>query len=185
MLTGGDTISARLIGKNFFDFKPTHTLFLAMNHLPKVAAGGDGFWRRVRKINFDVTIPPEQQDKMLSHKLVEREGAGILQWMIEGAQRVLKDGKVSEPESVLVATNEYRNEEDNIAQFITDRVFINTMMGVSAAELYNNYKDWCARESENAMPRTQLLRELSHRLPLVKEKSRKGNQYTGIGLYEE
>jgi P4 family phage/plasmid primase-like protien len=185
MLTGGDTISARLIGKNFFDFKPTHTLFLAMNHLPKVAAGGDGFWRRVRKINFDVTIPPEQQDKMLSHKLVEREGAGILQWMIEGAQRVLKDGKVSEPESVLVATNEYRNEEDNIAQFITDRVFINPMMGVSAAELYNNYKDWCARESENAMPRTQLLRELSHRLPLIKEKSRKGNQYTGIGLYEE
>lgn len=185
MLTGGDTISARLIGKNFFDFKPTHTLFLAMNHLPKVAAGGDGFWRRVRKINFEVTIPADQQDKLLSQKLVQQEGAGILQWMVEGAQRVLSEGKIPEPESVLVATNEYRNEEDNIAQYINDRVFINPMMGVSAAELYNNYKEWCTRESEQPMPRTQLVRELTNRLPIVKDKSRKGNQYNGIGLYEE
>ena len=185
MLTGGDTISARLIGKNFFDFKPTHTLFLAMNHLPKVAAGGDGFWRRVRKINFEVTIPTDQQDKLLAQKLVQLEGPGILQWMIAGAQRVLEEGKIPEPESVLVATNEYRNEEDNIAQYIADRVFINQFMAVSAAELYNNYKDWCVRESEQPMPRTQLVRELATRLPIVKDKSRKGNQYTGIGLYED
>jgi hypothetical protein len=58
-------------------------------------------------------------------------------------------------------------------------------MGVSAAELYNNYKAWCIQESEQPIPRTQLVRELSNRLPIVKDKSRKGNQYTGIGLYEE
>ena len=185
MLTGGDTISARLIGKNFFDFKPTHTLFLAMNHLPKVAAGGDGFWRRVRKINFQVTIAADKQDKLLAQKLIQQEGAGILQWMMEGAKRVLENGQVNEPESVLVATKEYRHEEDNIAQYIEDRVFVNSYMGVSAAELYNNYKDWCIQESEQPIPRTQLIRELSNRLPIVKDKSRKGNQYTGIGLYEE
>lgn len=185
MLTGGDTISARLIGKNFFDFKPTHTLFLAMNHLPKVGAGGDGFWRRVRKINFAVTISADKQDKLLAQKLVQREGAGILQWMVEGAKRVLENGKIHEPEAVLVATKEYRHEEDNIAQYIDDRVFINSYMGVSAAELYNNYKSWCVAESEQPIPRTQLVRELISRLPIVKDKSRKGNQYTGIGLYED
>jgi P4 family phage/plasmid primase-like protien len=185
MLTGGDTISARLIGKNFFDFKPTHTLFLAMNHLPKVAAGGDGFWRRVRKINFQVTIAPDKQDKLLAQKLIQQEGPGILYWMMQGAKRVLENGQVNEPESVLVATKEYRHEEDNIAQYIDDRIFINSYMGVSAAELYNNYKAWCIQESEQPIPRTQLVRELSNRLPIVKDKSRKGNQYTGIGLYEE
>jgi putative DNA primase/helicase len=105
--------------------------------------------------------------------------------MMQGAKRVLENGQVNEPESVLVATKEYRHEEDNIAQYIDDRIFINSYMGVSAAELYNNYKAWCIQESEQPIPRTQLVRELSNRLPIVKDKSRKGNQYTGIGLYEE
>jgi len=185
MLTGGDTISARLIGKNFFDFKPSHTLILAMNHLPKVSAGGDGFWRRVRKINFDVTIPPEKQNKHLAQMLIDEEGPGILQWMVEGAQRVYQSGSLNEPESVRMATQEYQLEEDNIAQYVTDRTFVNAHMSYSAQEIYNNYKMWCQQESETPISRTQLLRELTHRLPLVKEKGRRGVRYTGVGLYEE
>lgn len=185
MLTGGDTISARLIGKNFFDFKPSHTLILAMNHLPKVSSGGDGFWRRVRKINFDVTIPPEKQNKHLAQELIASEGPGILQWMIEGAQRVYENGFLNEPESVRTATTEYQLEEDNIAQYVTDRTFVNAHMSYSAQEIYNNYKQWCQQESETPISRTQLLRELTNRLPLVKEKGRRGIRYTGIGLYDE
>lgn len=185
MLTGGDTISARLIGKNFFDFKPTHTLVLAMNHLPKVTAGGEGFWRRVRKINFSVTIAPEKQDKELAQKLIQREGPGILQWMMDGAKRVLENGQLNEPESVVIATKEYQLEEDHIAQFIEERVMVNPYMGSSATEIFNNYKAWCTKESEQPLTRTQLIRELTHRLPIVKDKNKKGNVITGIGLYED
>lgn len=184
MLTGGDTISARLIGKNFFDFKPTHTLILAMNHLPKVSAGGDGFWRRVRKVNFEVTIPTEEQDKLLATKLVRFEGPGILQWMIAGAQRVLENGTLTEPESVVVATKEYRNEEDHLAQFVSDTVFVNAYSNVSGAELYAAYKAWCMREAETPVSKLQLIRELSNRLPMVKAGSSKGQRFSGIGLYE-
>ena len=184
MLTGGDTISARLIGKNFFDFKPTHTLILAMNHLPKVSAGGDGFWRRVRKINFEVTIPVEEQDKTLASKLVKFEGPGILQWMIKGAQRVLENGALTEPESVVVATKEYRTEEDHLAQFVSDAVMINAYSNVSGAELYAAYKAWCMREAETPISKLQLIRELSNRLPMVKSSSGKGQRFSGIGLYD-
>ena len=184
MLTGGDTISARMIGKNFFDFKPTHTLVLAINHLPKVSAGGAGFWRRVRKINFDVVIPLEEQDKMLAQNLVSEEGPGILRWMMEGAIRVLQNSGLREPESVLIATKEYQFEEDNIAQYITDRIFINQHTSYAVADIYDNYKLWCNQESETPLNRTQLIRELSNRLPMVKEKTKRGIKYTGVGLYE-
>ena len=184
MLTGGDTISARLIGKNFFDFKPTHTLILAMNHLPKVSAGGDGFWRRVRKVNFDVTIPAEEQDKLLATKLVRFEGPGILNWMIEGAQRVLTNGVIAEPESVLVATTEYRTEEDHLAQFIKDAVYVNAYSTVSGAELYSTYKYWCVREAEIPISKLQLIRELSNRLPMVKAPGGKGQRFSGISVYD-
>jgi P4 family phage/plasmid primase-like protien len=184
MLTGGDTISARLIGKNFFDFKPTHTLILAMNHLPKVSAGGDGFWRRVRKINFDVTIPVEEQDKLLASKLVKFEGPGILQWMIVGAQRVLENGNLTEPESVVVATKEYRTEEDHLSQFVSDAIMVNAYSNVSGGELYAAYKAWCVREAETPVSKLHLVRELSNRLPMVKSTSSKGQRFSGIGLYE-
>ena len=58
-------------------------------------------------------------------------------------------------------------------------------MSYSVGEIYENYKTWCNRESESPLPRTQLIRELSNRLPMVKEKTKRGIKYTGIGLYDE
>jgi len=159
-------------------------LILAMNHLPKVSAGGDGFWRRVRKVNFDVTIPAEEQDKLLATKLVRFEGPGILNWMIVGAQRVLANGVIAEPESVLVATTEYRTEEDHLAQFIKDAVYVNAYSTVSGAELYSTYKYWCVREAEAPISKLQLIRELSNRLPMVKATGGKGQRFSGISVYD-
>jgi hypothetical protein len=52
-------------------------------------------------------------------------------------------------------------------------------------EIFNNYKAWCIKESEQPLTRTQLVRELMHRLPIVKDKNKKGNISTGRGLYED
>ena len=36
-LTGGDQLKARYLHQDFFSFKPTHTLFLAINRVPEVS----------------------------------------------------------------------------------------------------------------------------------------------------
>ena len=181
MLTGGDTLSARFMGQNFFDFKPTHTLFMAVNHLPEVKSGGDGFWRRLRKIDFRKTIPADKRKENLAQLLIEAEGAGILQWMIEGAVRVTNQG-FSEPESVKLATQSYRHEEDHIAKFIDERTIIADTAAVTKTALFNAYRDWCAENGEKPVTQNNLTREVKARLGVSESDSVGFKMFVGVDL---
>ena len=181
MLTGGDTLSARFMGQNFFDFKPTHTLFMAVNHLPEVKSGGDGFWRRLRKIDFRKTIPVEKRKENLAQLLIEEEGAGILQWMIEGAVRVTNQG-FSEPESVKMATQSYRHEEDHIAKFIDERTIIADTASVTKVSLFNAYREWCYENGEKPVTQNNLTREVKGRLGVTESESAGFKMFVGVDL---
>lgn len=183
MLTGGDIISARKMYKDFFDFKPSHTLFLALNHLPSVKSGGSGFWRRLRKIDFNYQVPEALQKQGLAEDIFQEEGGGVLAWMIEGAKRVIKQG-LSEPNSVKLATTEYRFEEDHVAKYIEDCVVQNPLASVQSSDLLSSYKRWCQENGENPMPMTPFIRELRMRLPISPLRGAQGRRaYGGIFLY--
>ena len=183
MLTGGDIISARKMYKDFFDFKPSHTMFLALNHLPSVKSGGSGFWRRLRKIDFSYQVPEALQKQGLADDIVKEEGAGVLAWMIEGAKRVLAQG-LTEPNAVKLATTEYRFEEDHISKFIEDCVQQNALASVNSSDLLHTYRQWCQSEGETPLPTTPLIRELKMRLPIASIRGAGGRRaYSGIFLY--
>lgn len=183
MLTGGDTISARKMYKDFFDFKPSHTLFLAVNHLPSVRSGGSGFWRRLRKIDFTYQVPEGLQKQGLSDQIATIEGAGVLAWMVEGAKRVLSQG-LTEPASVKLATTEYRFEEDHISKFIEDCVAQNPMGTVTSEQLLSAYRNWCSQNGETSLAMTPFIRELRMRIPISPTRGAHGRRaYSGIYLY--
>jgi P4 family phage/plasmid primase-like protien len=185
MLTGGDTISARKLYKDFFDFRPSHTLFLALNHLPSVRSGGAGFWRRLRKIDFKYQVPPEKQRQGLSDDIVNKEGPGILSWMIEGAMRVIANG-ISEPHSVLIATNEYRGEEDHISKFVEEMIVESPMFTTTSEALLRGYRTWCSDNGEQALATTPFLRELRMRVQMTPVRRTGGARaYNGIGFYDQ
>jgi putative DNA primase/helicase len=68
-LTGGDPIKARHMGKDFFEFQPTHKLWLCTNHRPAIRGTDLAIWRRILLVPFEVTIPPEERDPRLEQKL--------------------------------------------------------------------------------------------------------------------
>jgi len=61
-LTGGDTITARFLYGEFFEFLPTFKFFLGVNNRPLIKGTDHAIWRRIRLIPFNVTIPTEEQD---------------------------------------------------------------------------------------------------------------------------
>ena len=75
--TGGDAIRARRMREDFWQFDPTHKLFLATNHKPVVTGTDHAIWRRLRMIPFEVTTSDDDMDKKLPEKLRE-ELPGIL-----------------------------------------------------------------------------------------------------------
>ncbi len=183
MLTGGDTLSARFMGQNFFDFKPTHTLFMAVNHLPEVKSGGEGFWRRLRKIDFRKTIPAEKRKENFAQLLIQEEGPGILQWMIDGAVRVTHQG-FNEPESVKMATQNYRHEEDHIAKFLDERTILSDVSSVTKVSLFNAYRDWCIDNGEKPITQNSLVREMKTRMPIRESESAGFKMLVGIDLLQ-
>jgi putative DNA primase/helicase len=109
-LTGGDTVAARFLYREFFEFKPRFKVWLAANYKPEIRGTDYAIWRRIRLIPFTVTIPPEEQIPDLAEQLKE-ELSGILNWALEGLRDWLANGLQPPPE-VTEATEAYRAEMD-------------------------------------------------------------------------
>lgn len=141
MLTGADIITARFMRGDFFDFAPTHHLWLAGNHKPRVKATTYGLWRRMRLIPFSVQFKPEEMDRTLPEKL-QAEWPGILQWAIRGAISWHNDG-FKTPEVVRKATKAYQNEENVFASYLHERYSFEDGARTSAKSLREDYVSWC------------------------------------------
>lgn len=119
-LTGGNRIKARRMRQDYYEFPPTHKLFLAANHEPEIRGSDEGIWSRVKLVPFSVFIPVEERVKNLHEMLAREEGPGILAWAVQGCLEWQRGG-LQEPPEVQKATEAYRTDMDTIAGFLADR----------------------------------------------------------------
>lgn len=157
-LTGQDTITARFMRAEWFDFKPTHKLWLSTNHKPEIRGTDTAIWRRIRLIPWTVTIPPAEQDKKLPEKLRD-ELPGILAWIVRGCLEWQREG-LRAPDEVRRATGEYRAEMDVLAAFVSECCEEGVDFWDYSKELYDTYKRWCEDNGE----RTESKRRFGERL---------------------
>ena len=177
-VTGGDTITARFLHQEFFEFKPQFKLFLATNHKPEIWGTDHAIWRRIRLIPFTVTIPPAEQDEALPDKLVA-ELPGILAWAVEGCRQWLEQG-LEEPDAVRAATGAYRDEMDLLAGFLSACCVLETRAQVWARDLYRAYQAWCQENGERELAQRTFGRKLTERG--VKKQRSTGGKYVYLGL---
>ena len=145
-LTGGDTIAARFLRAEWFDFRPEFKLWLATNHKPVIRGTDRGIWDRIRLIPFNVSIPDERQDKELAGKLM-LELPGILGWAVKGCLDWQRAG-LDLPEEVRDATEGYRTEMDTLAAFLDERCTVAPAESAAARDLYAAYRTWCEDTGE-------------------------------------
>jgi putative DNA primase/helicase len=153
LLTGGDRITARRMRQDFFNFTPTHKLWLLGNHRPEVGTGGHAFWRRMRIIPFERQVPDARKIDNLAAELVDEEGPGILHWLIEGATRYLATrDPLTGPASVRVATAAYQTTEDHVGRFLQECCLQGDSpdLRVEQKALYETYGRWCSEEGIRA-----------------------------------
>lgn len=145
-LTGGDTLTARFMGKDFFTFTPTHTLAVLTNNMLETRGGGSpALWRRMRLIPFLYTVPKRDRDPYLEQALMD-EAPGILAWLIQGTLDYLNDG-LREPESVRLATSEYEADQNTVRQFVAEVCTIHEvnqdLFQVPVPRVRAAYERWC------------------------------------------
>jgi len=141
-LTGGDTITARKLYQNEFEFKPKFKLMLNTNSLPNVTDSTLFTSDRVRIITFDRHFEPHEQNPRLKQELTARANlSALLNWCIEGLKNYRKTGE-KPPKSVLMATEQYKNESDKIAVFFGD-CMKRSDFNSSGADVYSCFCRWC------------------------------------------
>ena len=182
LITGGDTLSARYLYGEWFDFRPKFKCWLTTNHKPQIPGGGDqALWDRIKLIPFDVRIPENEvipTEVLLS--ILCAELPGILNWTIQGCLDYQKHGLV-DPERVRDAIFDYREEEDVLADFIGERCIKNKDMEVSRAQLYQTYYEWCMNRKVKAFGQVRFARAIAVK-GYTTRKSNGQRIWMGLGL---
>jgi putative DNA primase/helicase len=181
-LTGGDMQHARKLYGNPFTFEPHFKIFVGTNQKPTIRATDEAMWRRVRLIPFDVTIPEAERDGDLPDKL-KAEAAGILAWAVRGCRAWLAGG-LKEPAKVLAATQDYREEEDDVGAFIEACCAVSKSSMVAKAKLYEAYESF-SDEPMSQKAFTQRLREKKFEEGRAHVGRKKVRTWEGLTLFEE
>lgn len=59
-ITGGDTVTARFLYRDEFEFRPAFKLWLIANHAARIRHGSDAIWRGILRIRFEHTVPDDK-----------------------------------------------------------------------------------------------------------------------------
>jgi putative DNA primase/helicase len=180
-LTGQDTIAARFMRAEWFDFKPTHALHLSTNHKPEIRGTDAAIWRRIRLVPWTVAIPPEEQDRKLAEKL-RAELPGVLAWIVRGCLAWQRNG-LQAPEEVREATKAYRAEMDVLAAFLGDCCVRGKEEEEFAGALWEAWKRWCEVTGEQHGTQKRFGGRLAERGYLNHRDSRTGKKvWSGLCL---
>lgn len=148
-LCSTDEIYAEKKYKDPFSYIPTHTLVLYTNHLPKVGAIDKGTWRRLLVIPFDAKIEGSADIKNYADYLYEKAGGAILAWVIDGAMKVIQeDYKIDLPQKVHDAIEHYKENNDWLSHFLSERCEVDESYTAKSGEVYNEYRMFCNQVGE-------------------------------------
>lgn len=182
-LTGGDTLTARFLQKEFFDFEPTHKLWMYGNHKPVIKGKTTAIWERVKLIPFLVTIPKSEQDPQLKDKLIQQELSGILAWLVAGCIAWQRSG-LGQPDEVTQAVQEYRIESDTVAKFVGECCIMGEQYRVRAKNLRIAYEKFCEEFGYPVEDGKKFWASLEQMGVQKSARLSFGYQYIGIGLLE-
>jgi len=179
-ITGGEKITCRYLYSDLFEYTPTFKVMMATNHRPEIKGTDEGIWRRIHLVPFTMKIADKDRKKNYADELLE-ELPGILLWCVNGCLKWRKQG-LAKPSLVENATKDYREDMDELGEFIDVCCQISEDERVMSSKLYSAYEEWCNRNG--------IRLPLKNRSFSIKIKERgfktvhknTGNEWQGIGL---
>lgn len=161
-LTGADVLTARLMRADFFDFVPTHKLWLGANHKPVITGTDPAVWRRIHLVPFAVSIADVvARDAHFPDKL-RAEYPGILAWAVRGCLDWQRRG-LDPPDAVRTATAAYRRDSDTIGDFLEECCVLEPEATATVASIYAAYVAWAERSGEKSLTKKAFSQRLAER----------------------
>jgi P4 family phage/plasmid primase-like protien len=160
-LTGGDPIQARALYSDSEIFEPQFSLVVCTNALFEIKSNDDGTWRRMKLIDYmskfisegethtDDTPYVFPKDKSLKEKL-PKWAPVFVSMLVKRAFET--DGEVIDCAEVVAASGKYRQGQDCISGFITEKIVKAPGKTVGKQSLNVVFKEWFQVNLGNRKP---------------------------------
>ena len=163
---------------------PSAKLVFATNHLPPFADTSNGIWRRMCVIPFHERFDEGCRDLHRADRLRD-ELPGILNWALEGSQRLLQQDAFTTCEVCDQACSEHRHDSDPFRQFFDECCVLSEGAIVPVDELYFAYKEFCEHSGKKSKAKSEFGKQMRtlqgvHRRRGTTE--RRAYEYCGIAI---
>lgn len=166
-LVAGDRVRARRLYEDGFEFDAVGKHLYAANEVPDVDIPDDdeAFWRRWMLVEFPNHYPPSERDPGLRDRLTEPEAlSGVLNWAIEGWDRLLEQGHFTNEERYAHEKRErWQAWGDSLDKFVSECVERDTdAENISTTEAHRRYAAWCRENDEKPASQQHLTNTLKN-----------------------
>ena len=192
-LTGGDTIQARALYREPFEFKPQFKMVLCCNDKPDLPEHDQGTWRRVRNTDYITAFRPEPQEEcVLQFKMDDRLSDKMENWtepfmsLLLHYNKKYKNGhcRIPHPE-ILEYTAGYRKQGDHFSDFMEDRFELiddDASEGVAFNIAHQEYQSWYNSNHPNSNGQKNRKEFQAFMDEKFKSKSTGGRNKTYLGI---
>jgi putative DNA primase/helicase len=167
-----EPIQARLKYCNSFEMENYAKLCFNCNELPRDIDKHHAYFRRLLIIPFNVQIPEAKQDKELAKKIIEKELAGVFNWILEGLERLIKNKRFTESVTVTKEIESYQNDSDSVALFLKEFNFAHhPTKSILLKDIFNLYREFCSSDGYNWLNKQNFSRRLRnlHKYKIVRK----------------
>lgn len=183
-LISRDPMSAENKGKDAYTTVPRGTLFLALNAMFSVTSHEHGFWRKICMIPFNVRLAENDKDRDpdFHKKLTEdpAEMAVIIDWLLEGALRLIERGGLPEemPDAVKALAEQTRQETDTSASYFAERMVIEEEgTWTDKNDVYDDYRNYVLNElGRKPVGAEEFWKRVRERMPELQQKQKKATK---------
>ena len=193
-LTGGDPLLGRALYCDSEIFIPQFSLVVCTNALFEIKSNDDGTWRRMKLVDFlakfisegethtDSTKYVFPKDKSLKEKL-PKWAPVFISMLIKRACET--DGEVKDCPEVVAASNKYRQSQDAISGFITDKIIkVENQNGINQTSLNDAFKEWFQMNYGNRKA-PKLSELIDKMIEKFGNKNTKSNKWHNIKIKED
>lgn len=157
-LTGDETISARFMRQDYFEFRRTHKHLIFGNNRPMLRVVDDALKARLHVVPFKANFSGDAGDPDMPNKL-RAEAPQILQWLIDGHELWAEEGTLRRCTAVQEETDRYFDSQSTPDLWI-EECCIRDLPGevpheTESTALYASFKAWKDARGEKGMSKTR------------------------------
>lgn len=163
---GGDQVIARNPAGQPFTFQNSAMHLFSTNHHIPTRDHTEAFYARWLLIDFPNSLLKSGRtpDPQLAQRIISQEMSGIAYWALEGAKRLLEQGRFSSSKAHDRLMAEWRRSASSIDEFLHECCATGSTLKVRRAALYVSYKEWCLENGRKPFAKSKFADLLSHNL---------------------